>query len=172
MATMKQPNRRTKGYPKGVTRRALLKSLRTVRLGRAMPDHWSQLQELLARSGLDSGGLKPWLMNTFIALVADKVVGVAAYEMYEDAGLLRSVAVDYGLRGRRLGTRLVSCVERAARERGMKSLFLLTETADDFFAKLGYVKTTREALPAAASGSEILRRICPASARVMFKDLV
>jgi len=152
-------------------RRLVVGSGQRVSLGRAISDDWPRIGNLLERSKLSPDGLKPWLMNTIVGLVGDEVVAVAAFEMYGDAGLLRSVAVIPDLRGRGLGAELVRMVEVLAAERGIGRFYLLTETADDFFSKLGYAKTTREALPAGMAKSELLRHVCPVSARVMVRDL-
>lgn len=156
---------------RGVVRRLVISSVQKVSLGRATSDDWPRIESLLERSNLSPDGLKPWLMNTTVAFLDDEVVGVAAFEMYGDAGLLRSVAVDKGLQERGLGTKLVRMAEAMAGERGIKIFYLLTETADDFFIKLGYAKTAREALPAEMARSELLKHICPVSARVMVRSL-
>jgi len=71
-------------------RRLVVGSGQRVSLGRAISDDWPRIGNLLERSKLSPDGLKPWLMNTIVGLVGDEVVAVAAFEMYGDAGLLRS----------------------------------------------------------------------------------
>jgi amino-acid N-acetyltransferase len=63
----------------------------------------------------------------------------AVHVMWEDLAEIRTVAVDPAWRGRRIGHRLVSELLRAAREIGVRRVFVLTfETA--FFASFGFVE--------------------------------
>src|SRR5215813_874257 len=73
--------------------------------------------------------------------VADRggeVVGCGAlHVMWEDLAELRTLAVDPEYRGRMLGRRLAGALLEAARELGVRRVFVLTfET--DFFGSLGF----------------------------------
>src|SRR6266498_2663696 len=67
-----------------------------------------------------------------------RVVGSAALELYGEAALLRSVAVEPALRGQGLGRRLALAALDLAREHGAAEVYLLTETAAEFFSRLGF----------------------------------
>jgi amino-acid N-acetyltransferase len=82
------------------------------------------------------------------------VVAAAAVERYGSAGLLRSVVVAPERRGTGLGHEIVSAAERLARDEGIRDLYLLTETASDWFPRLGYEVVDR-AVAAAAVGESI-----------------
>ena len=69
-----------------------------------------------------------------VASDGDRLVGCAAIEPYDGAALLRSLAVVPDRRGAGVGTRLVHAVEDLARDRGARSLILLTETAEPWFS--------------------------------------
>jgi amino-acid N-acetyltransferase len=98
-------------------------------------------------------------------------VGSAAVELHGPHALLRSVAVDGGHRGGGLGRRLTREALELARSRGASEAFLLTETADAFFARLGFGPIERPAVPEPVRGSVEFVSACPASARVMSADL-
>ena len=70
------------------------------------------------------------------------------------SGLLRSVVVAPELRGTGLGRGIVAAAERLARDEGIGDLYLLTETAIDWFPRLGYEVVDR-AVAAAAVGESI-----------------
>ena len=59
-----------------------------------------------------------------------RVVGVAGLELYADGALLRSVAVDPALQGRRVGHQLTEAAVAMARDHGVENVFLLTTTAE------------------------------------------
>jgi amino-acid N-acetyltransferase len=107
----------------------------------------------------------------FIARDGPTLVGTGGFEVHGDSGLLRSVVVADRRRGTGLGRALVASVEAAARQQGLGSLVLLTETARDFFARLGYVDIARETAPEAIRNSAEFTSICPQSAHCMSKRL-
>ena len=78
----------------------------------------------------------------------------AAIERYGDAGLLRSVVVTAERRGEGLGREIVAVAEALARADGIRELYLLTETASDWFPRLGY-EVVERAIASAAVGRSI-----------------
>ncbi len=74
----------------------------------------------------------------WVADADGEVVGCGAvHVMWEDLAEVRTVAVDPGWRGRKLGHRLVSALLDEARELGVRRVFVLTfETG--FFGSLGF----------------------------------
>jgi hypothetical protein len=74
-------------------------------------------------------------------------------------------------RGSGLGKQLVYELESFAQRKGIKTIFLLTITARDFFRKLGYEVTHRAYVPASIAETEEFKSICPVSAVCLFKNL-
>ena len=99
------------------------------------------------------------------------VVGTVAVEDHGADGLLRSLAVDAGHRGRGVGRALVAEAEGRARRRGVRSLALLTTTAAPLFAALGYREVDRAEVPEAVRASSEFCGVCPASAACFLKRL-
>lgn len=97
--------------------------------------------------------------------------GVVGVELYGEVGLLRSLAVKQELRGRGCGKRLVEEAERHAAGCGVKRVYLLTTTAERFFAALGYRKVERPMVPDAIRATTEFSTLCSATATVMAKDL-
>ena len=128
------------------------------------------VRALLERCGLPAAGLED-ADTILIAHREGVLVGSAAFERYGDRGLLRSVAVGTAERGAGLGVALTRAALDAARERGVRRLFLLTETADRFFPRFGFRALPREEVDAAVQESVEFREACPASARAMILDL-
>jgi amino-acid N-acetyltransferase len=130
-----------------------------------------QVYMLLAANGLPEAGLREHLATTWVAVQAGHVVGSAALEIYGGAALLRSVAVDAAWRQQGLGRRLVEHVLDAARTQGIRRVYLLTETAGAYFARLGFRPVPRAAVDAGVQTSVEFVSACPQSALVMCLDL-
>jgi amino-acid N-acetyltransferase len=132
----------------------------------------SELKRLLTESGLPTSDLSEGHLAQFFGCGQDpELEGVVGLEVYGDVALLRSLAVAPGRRGSGLGSRLVAHAERHARENGVKSLYLLTTTAEDFFLRRGYAKISREEAPAAIKATKEFSGICPVSSAFMVKYL-
>jgi amino-acid N-acetyltransferase len=65
---------------------------------------------------------------------------------------------------------LTAAVQRA-KVRGVSEVVLFTETAEPFFARLGFSPTTREALPPAVRESRHATEECAASATPMIRRI-
>ena len=143
----------------------------TITIGVARPSDLPAVLALLERSGLPQDGLSEHLATTVVARSGDAVVGSAALEVYGEAALLRSVAVDSGLRGHGLGQRLTRTALALARQHGIAIVYLLTETAGDFFPRFGFQLTERAAVEPAVQQSVEFISACPASAQVLVASL-
>lgn len=126
---------------------------------------------LLERAGLPQDGLADHLTSTLVARQDGAIVGSAALELYDAAALLRSVAVDVSLRGQRLGQQLTRAALDLARQRGVTIVYLLTETAGDFFPRFGFRPTFRSAVDPAVQQSVEFTSACPESAQVFVASL-
>jgi amino-acid N-acetyltransferase len=138
---------------------------------RATDDDGPAILQLLSTSGLPVDGLLDHLDTAFVARVDDCVVGCAALEVYRDGALLRSVAVDAQLRGRGLGRDLTQSALALAHSLRLPAVYLLTTTADRFFARFAFSVITRDHVPPTVQQSVEFRAVCPASAVVMRKAL-
>ena len=74
-------------------------------------------------------------------------------------------------RGRGLGQRLTEAAVTLAQSLGMPAVHLLTTSAESYFPKFGFVRTSRGEVPASVKQSIEFRSACPASAIVMWKTL-
>ena len=113
------------------------------------------VEALLGSAGLPLDGVADAFRSGVVARDDGRIVGCAGVELYGDAALVRSVAVDEARRGEGLGTELVASVEAVARDAGAREAYLLTETAEDWFPRFGYAAISRaEAEPAIGSSVE------------------
>lgn len=122
---------------------------------------------LLTQNKLPPEGLAEHLSTALVAWTANKIVGCAALEPYGPAALLRSVAVAPDYRGLGLGQRLTKAALLLAQQKKMTHVYLLTETAGEFFPKFGFRVVERTAVPSAVQESLEFTSLCPDSALAM-----
>jgi amino-acid N-acetyltransferase len=124
--------------------------------------------ELLGRSELTQQDVSEGWGHYFVVREDDgRVVGVAGLELHGDFGLLRSVAVDEDYRGQGLAAALIEAVLQRAQRVGLRSVYLLTTSARDYFARRGFADVGRDDAPAAIRESWEFKNGCPSTAAFM-----
>ena len=137
----------------------------------ATPVDLPAILELLDRSKLPRAGLDEHVTTTLVAKEGKRLVGTAALELYGDCALLRSVAVAADRRGQGLGLTLTAAALDLARRRGVHTVYLLTETAGEFFPRFGFRPISRTEVAEAVLRSTEFTTACPQSALVMARAL-
>jgi amino-acid N-acetyltransferase len=133
-------------------------------------DELAAVTALLGANGLPTADLSP-ATALFGVRDASGLEGVVGIEVCGPVGLLRSLAVRADRRRGGLGSALVIEAERMATARGLEALYLLTTTAETFFARRGYVRLSRDEAPVGIRGTTEFASLCPASAAFMWKEL-
>jgi len=95
---------------------------------------------------------------------------VVGLEIFRPLALLRSLAIDPNYRNQGLGSQLTQQAEKYGDSLKLQALYLLTMTAEDFFAKRGYKQVPREAVPDQIQGTAEFRSLCSATAVCMAKS--
>ena len=142
-----------------------------VTIREAGPRDVPPIRSLLIACGLPTDGVPE---EADLLLVADRggqVVGVAGLELHGGDGLLRSVAVSPAMRGHRIAEKLCAGIERRAIALGARRMYLLTETAELYFARRGYRTGARSEAPPAIAASREFVETCPASALFMVRPV-
>lgn len=96
-----------------------------------------------------------------------RILGFGGLEFYSPFALLRSVAVDESQRGNSIGKHIVSDLLARAQEKSVREVYLLTETAHDFFLNRGFTDVLREDVPVEIKGSSEFSSVCPVTASAM-----
>jgi amino-acid N-acetyltransferase len=135
------------------------------------PDQFDLVFELLAEAKLDFSDLKQPNIRLFRFEENGQTIGVGGLEIFNDQALLRSVAVKKDLQGKGLGKEMVAQIEKTARNSGIKSLYLLTNTAPDFFKSIGYQQIDRNDFAEPLKQTAQFAGLCPVSAVCMKKLL-
>ncbi|HJW39965.1 MAG TPA: arsenic resistance N-acetyltransferase ArsN2 [Rhizomicrobium sp.] len=92
------------------------------------------------------------------------------FATYGSDGLLRSLVVA-GAQRAGTGSTLLAELLAAARGRGLRDIWLLTTSAEDFFARHGFAKVERDTAPAAIGATSQFKDLCPISAAFMHRRL-
>jgi amino-acid N-acetyltransferase len=130
------------------------------------------VKRLLNESQLISSDLTPEHLRHFFGLgTKEEPEDVVGLELFGTVALLRSLAVVSSRRRTGLGSKLVAHAEDYARNKGIKSLYLLTNTAESFFQYCGYQPTGRDDAPSAIRETKEFSEICPVSSAFMVKHL-
>lgn len=133
----------------------------------------SEVRRLLAESGLTTADLADYLLPHFFGCgPRDAMSGVVGIEPFGETALLRSLAVAPVHRRAGLGSRLVAHAEHYAAGLGVRSLYLLTITAEEFFLRHGYFRVDRTGAPPAILATREFSDLCPSTAALMVKALV
>jgi amino-acid N-acetyltransferase len=137
----------------------------------AHPGNLPALRELLSLCDLPFDGVPDHLDAFLVALDQGSLAGSVGLERYGPDGLLRSLAVHPGYRGRGLGTRLTRLALQEARRLGLRQVFLLTETASDYFLRFQFRRVPRQQAPPAIQASLEFASLCPETAICMEQRL-
>ena len=142
-----------------------------MRIERAAPADVEPVEALLTAANLPLDGAREALALGVVGREGGQVVAAAAIERYGAAGLLRSVVVDPAARGTGLGHGIVAAAEALARAEGIGDLYLLTETAVDWFPRLGYEAVDRPTAAAVVGESIEFTTVCRDTGVPMRKHL-
>jgi amino-acid N-acetyltransferase len=127
----------------------------------------STVESLLSTSDLPVEGVRDNFSNFIVAEERGAIAGAIGLEKFGSVALLRSAVVSPDNRGSGVGRRLVEqLLERAGKD-GIEELYLLTTTAEDYFPRFGFARTTRSAVPDAVKASAEFNGACPDTAVVM-----
>lgn len=127
---------------------------------------------LLESASLPTGDLTAeHCEHFFFSGSADNPTGMVGLELYGNVALLRSLVVAPGRRGGGEGSTLLEHAERYAHANGVRTLYLLTTTAEHFFARRGYCHAPRGSAPGAIRATREFSALCPTSSAFMARGL-
>lgn len=133
-------------------------------ISRLRPADRPVLEELLRAHGLPADDCGEQIDRFHAIYDGDRLAAAGALEPAGDAALLRSLVVAPGWRGRGLGRRLTEFLLARARADGYRAVYLLTETAADYFVRFGFVPAARATVPPAVAATRQFASLCPDTA--------
>jgi N-acetylglutamate synthase-like GNAT family acetyltransferase len=134
-------------------------------------EHLNQLESLLRSNGLPVQDVAEQA-DIFCAIFdGDKLVAAGGLEAAGDDCLLRSVAVESSYRGQGLARAITEFLLQQAQSMGRPAVYLLTETAAQYFENLGFHQVSRAQVPATIARTRQFSSLCPDSASCLMTDL-
>ncbi len=145
----------------------ILRNTQNIKILEAREEDLPAIKALLESVNLPLQGVEDHWDN-FILLKKENVLrGTVGLEIYNDKALLRSLAVAGAHQGQGFGQKLYFTIIEKAREHGIREIYLLTETAEKFFAKQGFEKISRDSADVKVKESIEFRSACPETASCM-----
>ncbi len=138
---------------------------------RERPPH-AGVVALLAAEGLPASDLtESHLKHFFFAGSDGAPSAIVGLELFGQDALLRSLVVRSTARTQGLGSALVLHAERYAASQQVRALYLLTTTAESYFAHRGYRRIDRAQAPPGIQFAREFASLCPANSAFMFKRM-
>jgi amino-acid N-acetyltransferase len=133
--------------------------------------HISDIEALLERCDLPFSDCGEHIQNFVGVINSDNLIAIGALQYEDSVALLRSIAVHPDFRGRGLASAMTHHLIEQTRCKGVRQLYILTETAESYFSRFGFYSIPREAAPACIQATQQFETICPSSAQLMRLDL-
>ena len=142
-----------------------------MRIRKARESDLSAVEQLLVSSKLPVDGVRDHFANFVVAEDGAGIEGAVGLERYDSFALLRSAVVAPNHRNSGVGRRLLEHMLQQAEQAGINELYLLTTTAEEYFPRFGFTRTSRAAVPEQLKASAEFRGACPDTAVVMKREL-
>lgn len=137
----------------------------------AKPEDFVEIRDLLKSANLPFEDVGNGMGHFILIRGGEELVGCVGLEICGENALLRSLAVSEKERNHGLGKALVQEILEYASRLNLANIYLLTDTAENFFKKYGFVNANRTEAPDAIRATSEFSSICPASAIFMSKEL-
>ncbi len=128
----------------------------------------NEIKKILMANGLPSVDFGEHLENAIVVEEKGAIIGLGGLEIGGDIGLVRSIVVIPSYRGKGIAKNIYRLIEDKAHHLGINVLYLLTESATEYFQKLGFAVQQRAEIPIAVMETKQFKELCPSSATVMF----
>src|SRR5215470_13054434 len=119
-----------------------------VTLTPALPGDMPAILDLIGAVHLPPEGVAETMEYFWVARAGEHIVGTIGLEVYDDLALLRSLAVTPSRQHTGLGRALTGTALAYLMTRQFRAVYLLTTTAEAFFARHGFCLVARDAVPA------------------------
>jgi len=129
--------------------------------------HLSDIEALLQKCDLPFEDCNEHLENFFGIISDGRLITVGALQLNGAVALLRSIAVPPENRQQGLAVKMTQHLLAVARSKQVRELYLLTEVAENYFARFGFCPVERETVPGEIKSTRQFETLCPASAQVM-----
>jgi amino-acid N-acetyltransferase len=129
-------------------------------------DQLASVVTVLAAANLPTSDISADRVAFFGAFDGQRLVGTIGLERLDNLGLLRSMAVEPDRRGSGIARSLYERLLVEANQTGITELYCLTNTADQFFTRLGFGLVSRSGAPKSIQATAEFSSLCPSSTRL------
>lgn len=140
----------------------------SINLKRANDKDLSLINDILKKNDLVYEDIKD---NTNIKLFSayddNLFIGIIGLEQFRNVGFLRSFVVLDEYRDKGYGKKIYNSLFNYAKSKGVKEIYLLTTTAENFFKKLGFKTLERKDVPQIIKNTAEFSHFCPDTAICM-----
>ncbi|HEX2968597.1 MAG TPA: arsenic resistance N-acetyltransferase ArsN2 [Bacteroidales bacterium] len=133
---------------------------------------FKEIFKLLEINGLPYSDLNDNPVTFFVARDGEKIIGSIGLEMYGYDGLLRSFAVIPEMQNHGIGKELYGNLMAFVKQNRIKTVHLLTDTARDYFSRIGFRLSNRKDAPERIVQSTEFSGLCPNSSTYMVLDII
>jgi amino-acid N-acetyltransferase len=130
-------------------------------------DDLNGVQALLRSNNLPFDDCGDHLSNFIGIAQGNQLIAIGGFEHVGRLALLRSVAVDAQYRGLGLGSSLIQKILGQLTLLKVETVYILTETADQYFSRFGFKVVERDRLPVEIQTTQQFQTLCPAFAIAM-----
>jgi len=124
-----------------------------------MPGDVRAILDLVEAVHLPPEGIAEAMEYFWVARVGEDIVGTVGLEVYDNMALLRSLGVTPACQHTGLGRALTETALSYLTTRQFRAVYLLTTTAEAFFARHGFCLVARDAVPAGVQQSVELQGV-------------
>lgn len=125
------------------------------------------VQELLRANSLPDDDCGDPALYFCAIFDGDDLVAAGGLEPASSSALLRSIVVSPDYRASGLARRIVDHLLARAAQQGRLEVYLLTETAEHYFSRLGFQPVDRSDVPDGVANTRQFSTLCPQSACCM-----
>ena len=129
-----------------------------------------QLHEILIKNGLPIAGVDFGKGNYYIAS-GQELMGIIGVEQYGRAVMLRSLAIKPQFRKMGIAKELIDYALQQLKDRDVTDIYLITNTAQLYMTKYGFVRIERDEIPNTVLTVSTLGDVCPLSSICMHLQL-
>lgn len=129
------------------------------------------IKKLLNHSNLPSNDFEKHIENFIVIEENNTIIGLGGLEAYDKVGLVRSIVVESNYRNNGIAKDIYLLIEKRAYNLGIRTLYLLTDTATEYFRKLGFKIKKRSDVPIPIMETKQFKEFCPSSATLMFREI-
>ncbi len=125
------------------------------------------IKALLNASKLPSNNCDEHIENFIVAEYRGKIIGAGGLEICDTEGLVRSIVIAAEYRGNGIAQKIYQRIEDKAYHLAITALYLLTESATEYFKSLGFSIKQRSEIPTSIMQTKQFMELCPSSATIM-----